>query len=301
LSVSALQHAHSFIDELLEQAQAPGDVEAMIIDKDILDSPPEALIGQKFNPRVDQYHRRVASIDTNFVPRSSKVYKPGALSLRAGGPMWWREDSFHERLETMVECFRRRDALDSLQGFKRKLCVADIACYKCCNPRSRSGAKATKLIYAFYERKLSGLFVARNPDKVQIGAEFLLNVVLMRNTLSLSVRDAVANFTFVWLRLEGTAIVNLSELDEFYGRVGGQIFGTYVNPMRRRSEKSEQGYAELCIESCTCCAAPCCAAAQATHTPLDNGNVWSTGNTRSPFVQHLGVCVPKCRDNRSAP
>ena len=77
----------------------------MINDKDVLDLLPEALIGQKFNPRVDQYHRRVASIDAKLVPRSPKVYKPGALSLKAGGPMWWREDNCHER---------------------RKLCVADL-------------------------------------------------------------------------------------------------------------------------------------------------------------------------------
>lgn len=250
LSVSELQRTRSFIDELLEQARDHAGVEALSSssssDRAIGCSPPEGLVGNAFDPKVDQYRKKEPKVDTNFAPRSPKVYNPGALSVQAGGPAWWLENNFHERLETMNECFRRRDALDSLQGFERQLCTADLACYKRLNPRSRKTAKATKLVYAFYERHLSTCFKVRNPDKVQIGAEFLLNVVLMRNTLSLAVRDALVSCTFVWLKLEGTTIMNLTELDKFYGKAGGQIFGTYVNPMRRRSERPKQGYAELC-------------------------------------------------------
>ena len=58
---------------------------------------------------------------------------------------------------------------------------------------------------------------------VNILAEFLLNIVLVRNTLSVFVRNAVANDTFPWLELESTAVKNFSDLGVFYGRARGEF------------------------------------------------------------------------------
>jgi hypothetical protein len=74
----------------------------------------------------------------------------------------------------------------------------------------------------------------------------VVNVALVRATLSLPVRKALVTNTFVWLdvSVEGQ-IPNLSQLDEFAASVSGNLFGTYVNPQRTRSMHKEIGYQEL--------------------------------------------------------
>jgi hypothetical protein len=117
------------------------------------------------------------------------------------------------------------------------------------NPGSRRDAKATEWVYAHYVSHLREKMDACD-DVVHTLVEFLLNIVLIRNTLSYLVRSAIRAGSFVWLKLDASSrvILNLADLHKFAWRSYTDIFGTYVNPMRRRSEIPEQGYVELLIE-----------------------------------------------------
>ena len=106
LSRSELQRTQAFIDELL-RAQSMPALPATSVD-DVLVVPPLRLVSGKFHPHLDLYYDRPSATSVNFVPRSDMVYAPGALSRQAGGAQWFSTGSFHERLSTMVEVFRRR-------------------------------------------------------------------------------------------------------------------------------------------------------------------------------------------------
>ena len=237
-----LLRIRDFADSLAQESCQTG---FPLGDEDFL-FPPLDLLGGRFHPRADVYNRAPEAVTVNFVPRSPMVFEPGALSARAGAPAWFSFSSFHERCRTMVEFFQRRDAFDNLRGIEKQLATADLACYKCVNPGRRRAAKATGWIYAFYRQKVAKLLETPEAHRADVVAEFLVNVVLVRNTLSVHVRDALADGTFVWLSLRQGQIANMADLDAFFARTGGHIFGAFVNPMRRRAEQPKHGYCDLC-------------------------------------------------------
>ncbi len=145
----------------------------------------------------------------------------------------------------MVEFFKRREAMDELRGMPKQLVQADIAAWKRVNPGTRRAARATSWIYQHYAAHLRPQLEAASVRCEQILAELLINVALVRNTLSTAVRVSLRDGKFPWLRLDGTRIVNLTELHMFSWRCRLAIFGTHVNPMRKHSESPELGYVNL--------------------------------------------------------
>eukprot|EP00959_Pyramimonas_sp_CCMP1952_P138896 2907338-Pyramimonas_sp.AAC.1 len=65
--------------------------------------------------------------------------------------------------------------------------------------------------------------------------------MVIRNTSSDAVRDAIRRKAWPWLTVDMPRgeLANWSELDAAFLRLGGDIFGGYVNPMRRRSENPD--------------------------------------------------------------
>ena len=201
------------------------------------------LLGSDFSSSADM--RESAILTHNFTPRSALVNEPGKLSALVGERRWFFRTSFWERLQTLVRFFERRDLFLVLprDGQERKLLTAELALYKRVNPSSRLAAPATTYAYRHY----FACIAMRIPAIGRSAAlrEFILNASLVRNTLSHSVRAALQTSSFPWLELTGSSVTNARSLHDFFLLCGGKIFGDYVNPMRKRSEESWQGYAAL--------------------------------------------------------
>ena len=213
-------------------------------DRDLQVPSPSLLVGSDFQPSCDAGERGPAAASSGgFVPRSDLRYPVGALSQHCGCPSWWRVESFDERLETMKVFFDFRSAVvsGSLSEAEREVVKLDAALIFRVNDRSRSASPVTANAYRFYRRH------AASGPRVTRAAELLLNACLVRNALSTPVRVALEAMALPYLRLgEGGDIVNLGELDAFVWNTDGDIFGTFVNPMRLRGlEQLESGLWEL--------------------------------------------------------
>ena len=108
--------------------------------------------------------------------------------------------------------------------------------------RSRQNTPVTQNAYKHYAAHLRGQAQAE-----RCCAELLVNAVLVRGTLSVPVRNALAAGTFPFLRVgvdsEGcTEIINLNDLDKFVWQSGGDMFGTFIEPQRsRRTQLGDAG------------------------------------------------------------
>ena len=96
------------------------------------------------------------------------------------------------------------------------LVESDIAAYKRVNKPTRAGALATKWIYQHNGRWIEERLEPTGANVVRVLAELLVNVALIRNTLSTHVRVKLQKGTFPWLLLDGWDIMNnIHEIKSF--------------------------------------------------------------------------------------
>ena len=81
-------------------------------------------------------------------------------------------------------------------------------------------------------------------------AELIVNVMMLRNTLSKGVIKLCEQGDMPWLKLEGNKFSDVSKeaLNNVFLKLGGRIFFTHVEPMKSRSKNPRRGYGELVSE-----------------------------------------------------
>ena len=208
------------------------------------------LCGPNFLPDKDTDENTKAAEPTgDFLPRSALHYPIGGLSAHVGGESWWRVDCLDERLYTMDTFFDFRAASVDKKRFSHadhRLIKADAGLAYRVNERSRVESPVTRAAYTHYKRHV------REPLRPQVQmAELILNAALVRCTLSTRVRKLLFEEDFCYLRLDstGVAVANFEVLDAVLLRCGGDVFGDFVNPMRKRKkELKEAGWWDLYVE-----------------------------------------------------
>jgi len=211
------------------------------------------VVGVSFQPHADSEAPPPTSApNLDFVPRDDLYYPVGFLTTSLGFSNWFQVETFDERLRSMVCLFDMRRAIGQKSRWCEKeldLIKRDAALTFRITDGSRLETPVTQNAYKHY---------AANADKdmaaVHRLAELFVNAVLVRGTLSIAVRNALADGTFPYLRLKrkedgGLVFTNLTDLDDFVWKNGGDIFGTFIDPMRTRKEElGDAGIWDLYID-----------------------------------------------------
>ena len=81
-------------------------------------------------------------------------------------------------------------------------------------------------------------------------AELIVNVMMLRNTMSKEVIKLCEQGDMPWLKLEGNKLSDVSKeaLNNVFLKLGGRIFFTHVEPMKSRSKNPRRGFGELVSE-----------------------------------------------------
>jgi len=185
----------------------------------------------------------------SFLPRSIMIRPIGFISAKIGRP-WFRNECFADRVSTMVGYFDRRQVVrDSrlLRQNTRGVVDLELSLHKRINTRWRHECPASIWSDEHYLRHVPES-VGVNDTTRQFLRNLVVNVALVRNTLSYSVRIAVRDGLFPWLTIGEEASLCLRSLDRFYIQHDGDIFGTYVNPQRSRALNPVEGYVLLAKE-----------------------------------------------------
>ena len=87
-------------------------------------------------------------------------------------------------------------------------------------------------------------------DAPESHAELILNVMLLRNTMSKEVVRLCEQGDMPWLTLKGNRLSDESKeaLNNVFLKLGGRIFFTHVEPMKSRSKIPRRGFGELVSE-----------------------------------------------------
>jgi hypothetical protein len=193
----------------------------------------------------------------DFSYRSVPHNEVAVFSRALGMAPWFRVGSFRERVDSMIFFFQARQLVLSHHrtGPASDVLRAEFVLHKRVNSADRRDTPSTRWIYAHYRAHIqSRLQEGGVPDlclaQNLLLAEWLVNICLIRNTLSLRVRVDLRDGHFPWLLLGCSAdgavsVANLRELDVYYSKVDGDIFGTFVNPMRTRQQQGAVGYIQL--------------------------------------------------------
>ena len=216
---------------------------------------PASLLPPDFNPAAGgQIAVAGLSDGRDFSWESAMICRPGFLSKDVGGgESWFQAATYKDRVHTMVVFFQARKFLleRGLSSRQKELLTADLAMFKRVNAASRLETPTTSWAYSWY---VWALQQRAGCSVVQRFAEFILNASLVRNSLSLYVRTSMRDKELCWLRLEfqsdgGCMVANFVDLDTLFVKARGEIFGTFVNPMRVRNRDPMAGYLAL-IKDC---------------------------------------------------
>ena len=113
--------------------------------------------------------------------------------------------------------------------YEKRAVKLDAALVFRVNDRSRTDSPATEWAYAHYRTHMTASIALTLQDKL---AGFILNVSLVRNTLSLRMRKLLRAGELCWLKTTGGIVSNFEDLDEFVYKCGcKELFGDFVNPM----------------------------------------------------------------------
>ena len=186
----------------------------------------------------------------SFLPRSPMQHPIGFLSAVTNKP-WFVNDTFVQRVATMKEYFDRRQCIrhEVFQGHNiRGVLQVELGLHKRINSRWRQECPAS----VWSDQHYRTCYNRRATEGIQaflLMQELILNIVLVRSTLSTTVRVALRDGQFPWLRTDGgLGSIELGALDQFFLCAGGDIFGTYVNPQRSRAKAPLEGYLLLAKE-----------------------------------------------------
>ena len=84
-------------------------------------------------------------------------------------------------------------------------------------------------------------------------ADLIVNIALLRNTMSREIVKLCELGKMPWLKIEGGRLTEASKraVDEVFLTLGGKVFFTSVEPMKSRSKCPRRGWGELVSELIT--------------------------------------------------
>lgn len=215
-------------------------------DKDGLIVPaPSPLVPAEFDAMVDAESGGVGGDCDDFDCRSPLKCPVGGVTEFLGYESWFKNDCFHNRLQSMVTLFDFRKAVGDkeLTELEKSIIKADAALSFRVNERCRTESPVTTNAYAHYHLSSRPLL---EPEWRM--SELMINAVLIRGTLSVKIRQLLASQTMPYLTLgeDKRSVANWHELDALFVQCDRKLFGTFINPMRKRAkELREAGWWDL--------------------------------------------------------